>query len=80
MLLGMKFMFQNVLDLKFGLIQRKQLLLTALLLESGIQMVLFLDIIQTSKVTTLENLVITIFIQLLLLLHRTTPATMDKML
>jgi hypothetical protein len=80
MLLGMKFMFQNVLDLKFGLIQRKQLLLTALLLESGIPMVLFLDIIQTLKVTTLENLAITIFIQLLLLLHRTTPATMDKML
>jgi len=74
-----KFMFQSVLDLKFGLIQKKPSLLIAQQLESGILTEPCLDITLTLRVMMPENLDIMIFTQLLLQLHKTTLASTDKM-
>merc|ERR1712166_254809 len=74
-----KFMFQSVLDLKFGLIQKKPSLLIAQQLESGILTEPCLDITLTLRVMMPENLDIMIFTQLLLQLHKITLASTDKM-
>jgi len=79
MLIGTKFMFQSVLDLKFGLIQNKPSLLIAQQLESGILTELCLDITLTLRVMMPDNLDIMIFTQLLLQLLKITLASTDKM-
>ena len=61
------YMFQNVLDQKFGVIQRKRLHQIVQPSENGIQTEQFLDTIQTFLVMMLVNLVIMIIILLLLL-------------
>ena len=79
MLIGIKFMFPNVSDLKFGHTQRKPLPLTAQLLENGILTEQSLDIILILRDTMPENSAITISIQLLSQPHRITPALTVKM-